>query len=174
MNKRNLLFFLAIVAQALILAVVPAQKIYTRATGTTVLLKIRPVDPYSMLSGYYVTLNFEIGQLEAYGESDKSYQSYPAKAVFAILERREDGIWHPVSLSESLPSNLPPNRIALRGESSYSRIRFGIEEFYIPEARREEIDRGIREHPDMTRVEVKVDGQGNAALNRLIIGDRVY
>lgn len=171
MNKRNLFFFLAIVAQVLILVIVPAQKIYTRATGKAILLKIRPVDPYSMLSGYYVTLNFEIGGLEAFEESHQSYRSRP---VFAILERREDGIWYPVSLSESLPSNLPPNRIAIRGESTYSQIRYGIEEFYIPEARREEIDRGLREHPDLTRVEVKVDSQGNAALNRLIIGDRVY
>jgi len=150
---------------------VPAQKIYTRATGRSVTLKIRPVDPYNVLSGYYVTLNYEIANPDSFANSNDAYQGKP---VYAILERRADGEWRPVSLSKSYPANLPENRIAIRGSYSYSRIEYGIEEFFIPEDKRAEIEQGLLINRDQARVEIKVDSQGNAALVRLLIGDRVY
>ncbi len=171
MNRSILFFILAVAAQFLILAAVPAQKIYTRAVGRSVMLKIRPVDPYNILSGYYVTLNYEISNPSSFGESAGSYRG---EQVYAILERRDDGLWRPVSLSKSYPANLPENRIAIRGRYSYWRIEYGIEEFFIPETQRAEIEQGLRKNPDQARVEVKVDSKGNAALVRLLIGDRVY
>jgi len=170
MNRRAL-FFLAVAAQLLILAAVPAQKIYTRATGRSVMLKIRPVDPYNMLSGYYVTLNYEITSPDSFADSGNNHNS---DHVYAILERRDDGRWRPVSLSKSYPANLPENRIAIRGRYLYSRIEYGIEEFFIPENKRAEIEQGLRKNPDQARVEIKVDSKGNAALVRLLIGDHVY
>src|SRR5512145_729371 len=171
MNRRSLFFFLAVAAQFLILAAVPAQKIYTRATGRSVTLKIRPVDPYNILSGYYVTLNYEIANPGSFANSDDDYNG---ERVYAILERRADGVWHPVSLSKSHPANLPENRIAIRGRHSYSRIDYGIDEFFIPEDKRAEIEEGLRKNHDQARVEIKVDSKGDAALVRLLIGDRVY
>jgi len=171
MNRHALYFVLAVAAQFLILAAVPAQKIYTRATGRSVTLKMRPVDPYNALSGYYVTLNYEIANPGSFANSDDSYKG---ERVYAILERRAGGEWRPVSLSNSYPANLPENRIAIRGSYSYSGIEYGIEEFFIPEDKRAEIDQGLRKNRDHARVEVKVDSEGNAALVRLLIGDRVY
>jgi len=171
MNKHALYFVLAVAAQILILAAVPAQKIYTRATGRSVTLKMRPVDPYNVLSGYYVTLNYEIANP---GSFAKSNDADKGERVYAILERRGDSEWRPVSLSNSYPANLPENRIAIRGSYSYSGIEYGIEEFFIPEDKRAEIDQGLRKNLDHARVEVKVDSKGNAALVRLLIGDRVY
>jgi uncharacterized membrane-anchored protein len=171
MNRHALYFVLAVAAQVLILAAVPAQKIYTRATGRSVTLKIRPVDPYNVLSGYYVRLNYEIANPPSFADS---YGDYQGERVYAILERRADGEWSPVSLSKSHPANLPENRIAIRGSYSYSRIEYGIEEFFIPEDKRAEIEQGLWKNRDQARVEVKVDSEGNAALVRLLIGDRVY
>jgi uncharacterized membrane-anchored protein len=171
MNRRTLFFILAVAAQVLILAAVPAQKIYTRAVGRSVMLKIRPVDPYNLLSGYYVTLNYEISSLAAFGKSGNNYRSDRA---YAILEKRDDGLWHPVLLAQNLPADLPDNRIAIRGRYSYQGIEYGIEEFFIPEAQRDEIEQGLRKNPDQARVEIKVDANGNAALVRLWIGDRAY
>jgi uncharacterized membrane-anchored protein len=172
MNRHALYFVLAVAAQVLILAAVPAQKIYTRATGRSVTLKIRPVDPYNVLSGYYVTLNYEIANPGSFANSNDS--DIKGERVYAILERRADGEWRPVSLSESYPVNLPENRIAIRGSYPYSRIEYGIEEFFIPEDKRAEIEQGLWKNRDQARVEVKVDSEGNAALVRLLIGDRVY
>jgi uncharacterized membrane-anchored protein len=53
-------------------------------------------------------------------------------------------------------------------------IRYGIEEFYIPEAQRYSIAEDLSRNVDKARVEVKVDGGGHAALQRLIIEDRIY
>jgi uncharacterized membrane-anchored protein len=171
MNRHALYFVLAVAAQFLILAAVPAQKIYTRATGRSVTLKIRPVDPYNVLSGYYVTLNYEIANPGSFANSNDADKG---ERVYAIFERRADGEWRPVSLSNSYPANLPENRIAIRGRYSYSRIEYGIEEFFIPEDKRAEIEQGLWKNRDQARVEVKVDSEGNAALVRLLIGDRVY
>jgi uncharacterized membrane-anchored protein len=171
MNKRALFFALAVAAQFLILAAVPAQKIYTRATGRSVTLKIRPVDPYDVLSGYYVTLNYEIANPGSFANSNGDNNG---ERVYAILERRADGVWSPVSLSKSYPANLPENRIAIRGRHLYSRIEYGIDEFFIPEDKRAEIEEGLRKNHDQARVEIKVDSKGDAALVRLLIGDRVY
>lgn len=172
MNRHTLFFSLAVAAQALLLAAVPAQKIYTRATGRSVLLTIRSVDPYSLLSGYYVTLNYEIANPGAFTE--KSERLAHGEPVYAILERRTDGAWQPSALSATLPAKLPENRIALRGRYSSWRIEYGIEEFFIPEAKRAEIEQGLRATPAQARAEVRVDAKGNAALVRLIIADRVY
>jgi uncharacterized membrane-anchored protein len=171
MNRRALFFTLAVAAQFLMLAAVPAQKIYTRATGRSVTLKIRPVDPYNILSGYYVTLNYEIANPRSFVNSDDDYNS---ERVYAVLERRADGVWHPVSLSKSRPANLPENRIAIRGRYTYSSIEYGIEEFFIPEDKRAEIEQGLSKNRDQAHVEVKVDSEGNAALVRLMVGDQVY
>jgi uncharacterized membrane-anchored protein len=171
MNRRALFFTLAVVAQVLILAAVPAQKIYTRAYGKSVMLKIRPVDPYNILSGYYVTLGYEISNPGSFGAAPGLYDR---ETIFAIVEKRADGVWHPVSLSHTFPANLPENRVAIRGRPGYSRIEYGIEEFFIPEEKRAEIEQGLRANPDQARVEIKVDARGNAALVRLLIGGRVY
>jgi uncharacterized membrane-anchored protein len=171
MNRHALYFALAVAAQLLILAAVPAQKIYTRATGRSVTLKMRPVDPYSVLSGYYVTLNYEIADSHSFANSDYSYDG---ERIYAILERQNDGVWRPVSLSKSRPTDLPENRIAIRGRQAYSRIEYGIEEFFIPEDKRAEIEEGLRKNHAQARVEIKVDSKGDAALVRLLIGNHVY
>jgi len=172
MNRRTLFFALAVAVQLLILAAIPAQKIYTRNVGRSVMLKIRPVDPYSMLRGYYVTLNYEIADPGAF--TVKPDDVYSGNNLYAILEKRDDGVWHPVSLTESLPYDLPETRIAIRGRYNYRGIEYGIEEFYIPEGKRREIEETLWANRDRARVEVKVDSKGNAALVRLLIGDRVY
>ena len=171
MNRHTLYFVLAVAAQFLILAAAPAQKIYTRATGRSVTLKMRPVDPYNVLGGYYVTLNYEIANPASFKNSGVVEGG---DQVYAVLERQADGVWRPVSLSKSYPANLPENRIAIRGRPSYSHIDYGIEEFFIPEDKRAEIDQGLWKNRDQARVEVKVDSEGNAALVRLLIGGRVY
>ncbi len=171
MNRRTLFFILAVAAQFLILAVVPAQKIYTRATGKSVLLKIYPVDPYDVLRGYYVTLRYEIGDAGKFAHSS-GFSS--GDHVYVTLERGDGGVWHAISLSQSFPANLPENRLAIRGRYSYSSIEYGIEEFFIPEDKRGEIEEALRKNIEQARVEVKVDSKGGAALVRLLIGDRVY
>lgn len=177
MSKRASLvaFIVAVVIQILILVGVPARKVFTRATGKTVVLKVDPVDPYSILSGYYVILGFEISRVEAFPNARETSAGFSDGGwVYAIVERGDDGTWKPISLERELPANLPENRAALLGRVNYGLIRYGIEEFYIPEAQRHSIGEDLSRNVDQARVEIKVDGSGYVALERLIIQDRIY
>jgi uncharacterized membrane-anchored protein len=176
MSKRASLvaFVVAVVIQILILVAVPARKVYTTATGKTVVLKVQPVDPYSILSGYYATLGFDISRVEAFPNAGM-FQGFPEGTWFyAIVEKGDDEIWKPVSLEHELPANLPDNRAALLGRINHGVIRYGIEEFYIPEAQRYHIAEDLGRNVDKARVEIKVDRGGHAALERLRIEDRIY
>ena len=135
MSKRTSLvaYIVAVVIQILILVAVPARKVFTMATGKTVILKVQPVDPYNILSGYYVTLGFDISRVDAFPNAGGLSQGFSDRAwVYAIVEKGDDGTWKPVSLEHELPANLPENRAALLGRINHGAIRYGIEEFYIP------------------------------------------
>jgi uncharacterized membrane-anchored protein len=176
MTKRALIAFIAaVVIQLLILVAVPARKVFTIATGKTVILKVQPVDPYSILSGYYATLGFDISRIDAFANAGGTSGGFSERAwCYAVVENGEDGIWKPVSLDRELPDNLPDNRVALLGQIRDGLITYGIEEFYIPEAQRHSIAEDLRSNVDKARVEVKVDRSGYAALQRLLIEDRSY
>src|SRR5687767_6146650 len=177
MSKRASLvaFIVAVAIQTLILVAVPARKVFTKATGKTVVLKVQPVDPYSILSGYYATLGFDISRIDAFPNARGMVQRPSEGAwVYAIVENGDDGTWKPISLEHELPANLPDNRAALLGRINRGTINYGIEEFYIPEAQRDRIAEDLRTNVDKARVEVKVDRSGHAALERLIIEDRIY
>lgn len=177
MSRRTSLvaFIVAVVIQILILVAVPARKVFTMATGKTVVLKVEPVDPYSILSGYYATLGFDISRVDAFPNARGMSQGFADGGWFyAIVEKSDDGTWKPVSLEHELPANLPDNRAAILGRIKHGAIRYGIEEFYIPEAQRYSIAEDLRTNVDKARVEVKVDRSGHAALERLKIEDRIY
>lgn len=177
MSKRATLiaFIGAVAIQTLILVAVPARKVFTRVTGKTVVLQVQPVDPYSILSGYYATLGFDISRVDAFPNATGRFQTFSDGAsLYAIVEKGDDGTWKPVSLEHELPANLPDNRAALLGRLNGGTIRYGIEEFYFPEAQRDHIAEDLSRNVDKARVEIKVDRSGHAALERLRIEDRIY
>jgi uncharacterized membrane-anchored protein len=177
MSKRASLiaFIVAVAIQILILVAVPARNVFTVATGKTVVLKVQPVDPYSILSGYYATLGFDISRVDAFPNGSGISQRFSdGDAIYAIVERGDDGTWKPVSLEHEIPADLPDNRAALLGRLNGGTIRYGIEEFYFPEAQRDRISEDLSRNVDKARVEIKVDRNGHAALERLRIEDRIY
>ena len=177
MSKRASLvaFIVAVVIQILILVAVPARSVFTTATGKTVVLKVQPVDPYSILSGYYATLGFDISRVDAFPNARGMAPGFSDGAwLYAIVEKGDDGTWKPISLEHELPTDLPENRAALLGRINHGAISYGIEEFYIPEAQRDRIAEDLRKNVDKARVEIKVDRSGHAALQRLRIEDRIY
>jgi uncharacterized membrane-anchored protein len=50
--------------QSLLICSIPFQSVYALLTGTTVVLKTQPVDPYDILRGYYQTLSYDISNVE--------------------------------------------------------------------------------------------------------------
>ena len=168
-------FIAAVIIQVLILVAVPARKVFTMATGKVVVLKVQPVDPYTILSGYYVTLGFDISRVDAFPNVQGISHGFSEGTwCYAVIEKGDDGTWKPVSLEQELPNSLPDNRVALLGRLRDGWIAYGIEEFYIPEAQRHSIAEDLSKNVDKSRLEVKVDRSGHAALQRLIIENRIY
>jgi uncharacterized membrane-anchored protein len=168
MNKRLVWFIVAVAAQLFVLAAVPAQKIHIRATGKTILLKTAPVDPYSIMSGYYVTLSYEIS-------NPKGITGWPeGKPVWVILKEDPNrGIWNFVSVHDKRPS-VPSDCVVIKGKTNGWRIEYGIEAYFIPEEARSKVEQDLRKNSREAKAEVKVDSAGNAAITKLIIQDRVY
>jgi uncharacterized membrane-anchored protein len=173
MNKALLFFGAAVVVQLAILAAVPAQKIHTRITGTTVILKTEPVDPYSVMSGYYVTLSYNISRLPDNMSGSLDYH----RPCYVVLEPDPEdkfGAWKAVSTHKEYPATVQPGQVVIKGRYDGWRIKYGIEDYYIPEGMRQEIEEALRKNNREARVEVKVASTGEAALVRLLIGDRTY
>jgi uncharacterized membrane-anchored protein len=164
-------FILALVVQALIVAAVPASQIWAKLTGRKVVLKVAPVDPYDVLSGYYVTLRYPIAD----GVLGKAgIGSWDDQTVYVLLKEGADGIWIVESASTYRSDSPPAGSVWIKGKNGWRGVEFGIETYYIPEDARESIAEDLRGHPNEARAEVYVDSSGNAALHRLIIQDRVY
>ena len=171
MNKRLTYFIIAVALQVLILAAVPAGKIYTRYTGKTVILKTAPYDPYTIMSGYYVNLSHEISRPEI---SDEWRNWHKGQPVWVVLKKGNGEIWNADSVHNSRPESAPENCIVIKGEKEQRRIVYGIESYFIPEDARDKVESDLRKNPDQARVEVKIDSFGNSALVSLMIQDRVY
>lgn len=171
-NLKNA-FAAAVALQILILVMVPAQQLKSLISGRVIELQVEPVDPYSIMKGYYVTLGYRICRPERIASHAPSLLD--GQPAYTVVEEGPDGLWVPVSLSTRPPRDLPPGRIYLQGrKKGWHGISYGIEEYSIPETKRKEVDTALRRHADKARVRVKVDEDGNAALESLIINGIEY
>lgn len=200
-NKKikNWRFLLPLALQMGLILSVPAQAVYTHVTGETVVLQTAPVDPYDFLRGYYQVLSYDISRpetlnkLPGWGElaADNSRSYLPqGKSIYVVLEKQtgeeKEGkplAWKPVAVSGKLPEDLPENRIAIKGRSKGWLIEYGLETYYMPEDRRNDVNSDIGEAQNQARgenreipfvVEVKVNSSGGAVPVSLWVRDRNY
>ncbi|NET90121.1 MAG: GDYXXLXY domain-containing protein [Kamptonema sp. SIO1D9] len=195
----NWRFLVPLACQALLILAIPARAVYTSVTGETVVLQTVPVDPYDFLRGYYQTLRYDISRQENLDKlpgwdelpiqrnGDYTYLEEGTR-FYVIMEAPENSTatvnqpppWKPVAVSLNHPDNLPENQIALEGEYRYGWIDYGLERYYMPEDRREEINADIRQvnlKPGEQRafvVEVKVDRFGDSVPVSLWVESRNY
>jgi uncharacterized membrane-anchored protein len=141
MRKRPLLFVSAVLVQVLIAAAVPARRIYTRLTGTTIMIRTAPVDPYDFLSGYHVVLSYEISSVS--GGDSIDYKT-GAGTVYVVLQKDPEGVWNRTSIALQPPKDLPEGAVFMKGRLSGSRIVYGIEHYYIPEEKRGQIETALQ------------------------------
>ncbi len=186
--------------QAAIILALPIQSFHTQITGRTMVLQTAPVDPYSLFRGYYVTLGYDIStasNLENLpGAAVIKKQAAPsdgsniapslfnaARTVYVVLEApAESGTpprpWKPVAVVDRYPTDLKANQVVLRGTHYRGRITYGLENYFIPEDERDQINRQIGELGGQANapfvVEVKVDGQGQAMPVSIWIQNQQY
>lgn len=187
-NSMSLRFWVILALQVVLVVAVPAQAIYTQMNGRSLVLQTAPVDPYSIMQGYSVTLGYDISnpvnlaklpggkELEARRKAaqESLNRGNPENLEFYVILQAptETGgqpppAWKPISVSRSRPGNLPTNQIALQGSSYQGRIRYGVETYFIPEEQRDELNEKIQQLQAGQRkpaivVEAKVGSGGNA------------
>ena len=183
-------FWLPLLFQLGLIAAVPTQAVYTHLNGRTVILQTIPVDPYDLLRGYSQTLRYTVSQVENLeqlpgweqaAQLSQDVTNLPnGTRLYVILEAPpEESIqpWKTVAVSRERPSALPDNQIALQGKVNNGWLEYGLEQYYFPEDRRDEINWAISQAQAGTQpflVEVKIDRLGRSVPVSLWVGDRHY
>lgn len=179
-------FWTPLVIQMALLVSVPAQSAYTYATGQTVVLQTRPVDPYDFLRGYSQTLSYDVSDASMLSKLPGGliFTNGPSPKVFYVVLQKPDtspsprpAAWKPISVSVDKPE-LTADQVALKGETTqWGQIRYGLESYYMPEDRRNELNQTIeqvRQQPESFVVEVKVDKGGHAVPVSLWVKEQNY
>ena len=172
MNRKLIYFVLAVLVQVIILAAIPAKQVSAKLTGKLITIKTAPVDPYDFLSGYHVVLSYEISRplgLEKLKRENR--KNFP---VYVVLKEGTDSIWYAESIHETWPQEPPDGCVIIKGKCTHSRVRYGIESYFIPEKHRRDIEEDLRRNARQAKAQVKVDRFGNAALIRLLVDNKVY
>jgi uncharacterized membrane-anchored protein len=177
-QNQTLVYFLAAIGlQSVLLFVGPVQRAYTYLTGTPATLKTVPVDPYDPLRGYSVTLNYDISSpVTMPGVSlSSSSQFHEGQIVYVTLQKPTGNTaWILVRYQSEQPTNLSANQLFLKGTFHNNRIRYGIETYYVPEEKIEEVNKALRDHPKDNLVDVRIDSAGKAIPVQLHIAGKVY
>ena len=123
-------------------------------TGKTIILKTQPVDPFDLLRGQYLIINYEISGVNLPKEAKEG------DIVYVSLKEGDDKIWR----SDKVLLSKPDNGVFIRGTAKQSwqglRVEYGIEQYFF--------ERGAHV-PRMDSVKVKVDASGQARIVELLI-----
>lgn len=173
-------FIVPLAVQVAIVLSIPAQKVMTITSGSTVYLQTAPVDPYDLLRGRYVTLNYEIAQrslLETLpGWSDdlatRGEDVYVVLQPPTVPQAREP--WQAIAVSNTPPETLESGHQFIKGTWRGWNLDLGLGAYYIPEAIGDALEDDIAANREDTWTEVKVDGRGKTALVGLWVEDREY
>lgn len=155
---------IVIAVQLFVLLSVIGFKQYTVWTGETVLLKVQPIDPRDPIRGDYITVRYEISDIDT---GDIAGDDYVYGTAYIELREDADGYWSAVAIHEDRDRMFDDTLLIkgkvndgfVRGGPSDLRIDFGIEEIFIPEGSGGQLPFG-RDHT--IAVEVKIDRFGNA------------
>ena len=174
MNKKTLFFGAAVFLQLVFLLVIPIPRWLALNWGRTVVLETAPVDPYTVFQGYYARLNYRISMAGNLPFEKSSIQPVNGRNYYVVLSPSANGFWEPQKVLTRMPGKLKKNEAALKGRYRFSRMEYGIEQYYLPENKRRELENLLREREQKIRVIVKVGRGGQGAIVRLEIGGRRF
>ena len=165
-------------------AAIIAKRVNLLANGREIVLDVIPVDPRSLFRGDYVQLNYAISRLPV-SLLQQAQEGAGERRVFVTLDRQkagEDEKWVAVAASTQRPA-LPDaeDKVVLSASmigtppiQSWSQtfnVRYGIETYFVPEKKGEELEKQAR--TGAIKTIVAVDRNGNAAIKGLIVGGTV-
>ena len=171
--KLNPVFLLiALLVQLAILGAMVAQKGPAKWSDTTILLKVAPYDPYSVLSGYYAVLTYDISRLSDVNGWDLIADE--TIEVYVELHPGDDGAYHAHQVFDQYPVVSREDAVVLKGKRDRSLIKYDIETYYVEETKRHEVDSYLRSTEGQNYAEIGVDSRGNATIRALHLGGGTY
>lgn len=166
MQRKTIGFVSAVLVQLFILVLIGIPRWSIVIQGKTVVLETLPYDPYHVFRGYYMDLRYRIADpANLPGKTD--YKT--GKDYYVVLASGENGVWQPVAVLTRPPQTLKPDQAVIRGRYRYSLLDFSINQYYLPETRRQQMERLVRDSEKPVLVEVKVKNNGAAAITQIII-----
>ena len=182
---RVLLFALAGVVQAGLIAAMVYDRAQILREGVEVTLRTRPVDPRDFLRGDYVVLDYEISRLRA-GALKDTPTTGRGTYVYVKLTPNAEGFHEAVSVhAERVP--VTGQEMLIRGRVTSGStcgagnwtfceqlfVKYGIEKFFVPEGEGREIE--AARNKGRVSIVAAVTPEGRAAIKRLLLdGKPVY
>jgi uncharacterized membrane-anchored protein len=111
-------------------------------------------------------------------DRNQERESFDRNQERTSFDRNELQSWKPIRVSSNRPVSLSNNQVALKGNYQDGLVNYGLENYFIPEEQRRQINEDIsqiqenrngKQQPILVRV--KVDSQGNAVPLGLSIKD---
>ena len=178
---------IAIAAQFIVLSGMIMVQFIPHMSGTTVWLKVVPVDPRDMFRGDYVILSYEMSRAnglsgaeavdtgivaigpQGQATSVNAPPEIPAGTpVYVTLVADADGVHHRADQYLAEP---PPSGLYIRGTwQGRGRIEYGIESFYVQAGTGLAYEQAAR--TGTLSAEVALGGDGQAGLKRLQVNKK--
>ena len=142
MNRSAKVFWALVAAQVLFLLSWAGYHEWVRQSAQVLVLKCRPVDPRDILRGDFMTLRYDISDVDVEGAKSGGLANRDAgKEVWLLLEKRDR--YHVVVQASYRALEPKPGRVLARGQVSAgwgglpgrTRIDYGIERYFVPEGK---------------------------------------
>jgi hypothetical protein len=164
--RRHWPIALVLLVQVGILAAIAGRHAAVREWGAAVTLRTAPVDPYDVLSGYYLVFRYEVERLPdplrpaGLSTGDRLW----------LVVRRGEPAWELEAVSRERPPEAA-DRVAIpaRWEGGRAKIE-GADRVYLPETSREAAEKVSRDAGGVGLVDLRVGGDGTVAVLRIRIG----
>jgi uncharacterized membrane-anchored protein len=187
LNKQTKII-LAIGIQILVILIMILFKASILTGGTNILLRIEPVDPRDPLRGDYVTFQYGISNIPSYYVENYNYKETKlsnGQNVYVVLDK-SGKYWEVGRVETSIPKGEeiflkgrvemggvdifdPSMDIEFRNDRNF-RVKYGIEEYFIPEG----VGRTFNFWDKEAAAQVSVDQNGNAVLKQIYIDDKPW
>ena len=173
---------IAFLLQTVMLGGMIARHVYALRSGETLILNAEPVDPRHPFLGHYLALRFPISRI-----SEKMIHETGAafgQVVYVALDKAENETWQIAGLHTTMPPFSPEypairGRIfegrvdppsELDGQSMDDEVRYGIEQYYLPERDAKAMEKKLAKGE--LQVEVSVSpSTGRAVIKRILVND---
>jgi uncharacterized membrane-anchored protein len=184
--SRGIKLLIVVLLQTAALIAMVGMKQHTLNTGVQVLLETEPIDPRSLFSGDYVILNYKISALDL-NKLGTDKREFKSNETFYVTLKPGKPYWEPIGVTHEIPPAAAGN-VVIKGtvdwvsdsfwnsatqkeeKGKFLRMRFGIENYFVPEGEGREIERrvidGVNQKID---VRVAVDAKGNAGIKAILV-----